>query len=169
MIWNATSFVGSKEIHFVSPIFIRLSSILVWECYECFCTHFPFEKVHACEFGEDKIKPQILKQKRDNYWYRILSDLDQYAKNANLNPKMLEIMFSKPKKKKKKLILEFFVITFSLILFFSIMWFEFTHEFCICFQLGMNMNTKQKTWKKREKRREKLQTYQENKRTTMKK
>ena len=102
MTWNATSFVGSKEIHFVSPIFIRLSSILVWECYECFYTHFPFEKVHACEFGEDKIKPQILKQKRDNYWYRILSDLDQYAKNANLNPKMLEIMFSKPKKKKKK-------------------------------------------------------------------
>ena len=102
MTWNAMSFVGSKEIHFVSPIFIRLSSILVWECYECFCTHFPFEKVHACEFGEDKIKPHILKQKRDNYWYHILSDLDQYAKNANLNPKMLEIMFSKPQKKKKK-------------------------------------------------------------------
>ena len=99
MTRNATSFVGSKEIHFVSPIFIWLSSILVWEYYECFCTHFPFEKVHACKFGEDKIKPQILKQKRDNYWYRILSDLDQYAKNANLNPKMLEIMFSKKKKK----------------------------------------------------------------------
>ena len=100
MTRNAMSFVGSKEIHFVSPIFIRLSSILVWECYECFCTHFPFEKVRACKFGEDKIKPQILKQKRDKYWYRFLSDLYQSAKNANLNPKMLEIMFSKKKKKK---------------------------------------------------------------------
>ena len=124
MIWNATSFVGSKEIHFVSPIFIRLSSILVWECYECFCTHFPFEKVHACEFGEDKIKPQILKQKRDNYWYRILSDLDQYAKNANLNPKMLEIMFSKPKKKKKKTYFGVFCHHFFtyFILFYHVIW-----------------------------------------------
>ena len=53
---------------------------------------------------------------------------------------------------------EFIVFTFSLFLFFSIVWFEFICEICICFQQGMSMNTKQKTLQKKKKIKKKKAT-----------